>query len=72
MCEGHGVDSSTFSVVLLELLKLVKYAKCHDPAKLRRFVCVTLVNRLNGDQVATCGTIQNISICLFVCFTLPF
>lgn len=26
-------------------------------------ICVTILNRLNGDQVGTCRTIQNTSIC---------
>lgn len=39
MCVSHGVGSSTFSVVLHELLKLVKYAKCHEPVFLRIGTC---------------------------------
>lgn len=33
------MGSSTFSVVLHELLKLVRYAKCHDPVFLRIGTC---------------------------------
>ncbi|XP_017092691.2 uridine phosphorylase 1 [Drosophila bipectinata] len=36
---SHGVGSSTFSVVLHELLKLVKYAGCQDPVFLRIGTC---------------------------------
>lgn len=36
---SHGVGSSTFSVVLHELLKLVKYAGCKDPVFLRIGTC---------------------------------
>lgn len=39
LCVSHGVGSSTFSVVLHELLKLVKYAKCHDPIFIRIGTC---------------------------------
>ncbi|XP_022215997.2 uridine phosphorylase 1-like [Drosophila obscura] len=39
ICVSHGVGSSTFSVVLHELLKLVHYAKCHDPVFLRIGTC---------------------------------
>ncbi|XP_064550165.1 uridine phosphorylase 1 [Drosophila montana] len=39
LCVSHGVGSSTFSVVLHELLKLVKYAKCHDPVFIRIGTC---------------------------------
>lgn len=39
LCVSHGVGSSTFSVVLHELLKLVRYAKCHDPVFLRIGTC---------------------------------
>ncbi|EDV94503.1 uridine phosphorylase 1 [Drosophila grimshawi] len=39
LCASHGVGSSTCSVVLHELLKLVKYAKCQDPIFLRIGTC---------------------------------
>ncbi|XP_017849530.1 uridine phosphorylase 1 [Drosophila busckii] len=39
LCASHGVGSSTFSVVLHELLKLVKYAKCQDPIFIRIGTC---------------------------------
>ncbi|XP_068156613.1 uridine phosphorylase 1 isoform X2 [Drosophila tropicalis] len=39
LCASHGVGSSTFSVVLHELLKLVKYAKCDDPVFIRVGTC---------------------------------
>uniref|UniRef100_A0A6P4FGC4 Uridine phosphorylase 1 n=1 Tax=Drosophila rhopaloa TaxID=1041015 RepID=A0A6P4FGC4_DRORH len=39
LCVSHGVGSSTFSVVLHELLKLVKYARCQDPVFLRIGTC---------------------------------
>ncbi|XP_017143442.1 uridine phosphorylase 1 isoform X2 [Drosophila miranda] len=39
ICVSHGVGSSTFSVVLHELLKLVHYAKCKDPVFLRIGTC---------------------------------
>ncbi|SPP81119.1 uridine phosphorylase 1 isoform X1 [Drosophila guanche] len=39
ICVSHGVGSSTFSVVLHELLKLVHYAKCQDPIFLRIGTC---------------------------------
>lgn len=39
LCVSHGVGSSTFSVVLHELLKLVKYAKCQDPKFIRIGTC---------------------------------
>ncbi|KAH8242611.1 hypothetical protein KR032_000525 [Drosophila birchii] len=39
LCCSHGVGSSTFSVVLHELLKLVKYAGCQDPVFLRIGTC---------------------------------
>lgn len=39
LCASHGVGSSTFSVVLHELLKLVKYAKCIDPIFIRIGTC---------------------------------
>lgn len=39
LCVSHGVGSSTFSVVLHELLKLVKYAKCQDPVFIRIGTC---------------------------------
>lgn len=39
LCVSHGVGSSTFSVVLHEMLKLVKYAKCHDPIIIRIGTC---------------------------------
>nr|XP_036675544.1 uridine phosphorylase 1-like isoform X3 [Drosophila suzukii] len=39
LCVSHGVGSSTFSVVLHELLKLVKYARCQDPIFLRIGTC---------------------------------
>lgn len=39
LCASHGVGSSTFSVVLHELLKLVRYAKCKDVVFLRIGTC---------------------------------
>ncbi|XP_023166041.1 uridine phosphorylase 1 [Drosophila hydei] len=39
LCVSHGVGSSTFSVVLHELLKLVRYAKCKDPVFVRIGTC---------------------------------
>lgn len=39
LCVSHGVGSSTFSVVLHELLKLVRYAKCQDPIFIRIGTC---------------------------------
>ncbi|BFF92065.1 uridine phosphorylase 1 [Drosophila madeirensis] len=39
ICVSHGVGSSTFSVVLHELLKLVHYARCQDPIFLRIGTC---------------------------------
>lgn len=39
LCVSHGVGSSTMSVVLHELLKLVKYAKCQDPRFIRVGTC---------------------------------
>ncbi|XP_070073375.1 uridine phosphorylase 1 [Drosophila takahashii] len=39
LCVSHGVGSSTFSVVLHELLKLAKYARCQDPVFLRIGTC---------------------------------
>ncbi|XP_062124142.1 uridine phosphorylase 1 [Drosophila sulfurigaster albostrigata] len=36
---SHGVGSSTASVVLHELLKLLKYAKCQDPVIIRIGTC---------------------------------
>uniref|UniRef100_A0A1A9X3Y4 Nucleoside phosphorylase domain-containing protein n=1 Tax=Glossina brevipalpis TaxID=37001 RepID=A0A1A9X3Y4_9MUSC len=35
LCCSHGVGSSSMSVLLHELLKLVKYAKCKDPIFIR-------------------------------------
>ncbi|CAD6994306.1 uridine phosphorylase 1 isoform X1 [Ceratitis capitata] len=35
LCVSHGVGSSTMSVVLHELIKLVRYAKCVDPLFIR-------------------------------------
>ncbi|KAH8310653.1 hypothetical protein KR044_002363, partial [Drosophila immigrans] len=39
LCASHGVGSSTASVVLHELLKLLKYAKCQDPVIIRIGTC---------------------------------
>ncbi|KAH8406975.1 hypothetical protein KR222_002131, partial [Zaprionus bogoriensis] len=39
LCVSHGVGSSTFSVVLHELLKLVRYAKCQNPVFIRIGTC---------------------------------
>ncbi|XP_017052692.1 uridine phosphorylase 1 [Drosophila ficusphila] len=39
LCVSHGVGSSTFSVVLHELLKLVRYAQCQDPVFVRIGTC---------------------------------
>ncbi|KAH8388295.1 hypothetical protein KR093_003014 [Drosophila rubida] len=39
LCASHGVGSSTASVVLHELLKLLKYAKCQDPIIIRIGTC---------------------------------
>ncbi|XP_017474028.1 PREDICTED: uridine phosphorylase 1-like [Rhagoletis zephyria] len=35
LCVSHGVGSSTMSVVLHELIKLVRYAECVDPVFIR-------------------------------------
>nr|AAM51097.1 SD19372p [Drosophila melanogaster] len=39
LCVSHGVGSSSFSVVLHELIKLLKYARCQDPVLLRIGTC---------------------------------
>ncbi|KAH8381761.1 hypothetical protein KR009_000034 [Drosophila setifemur] len=39
LCVSHGVGSTTMSVVLHELIKLVKYAACQDPVFLRIGTC---------------------------------
>lgn len=35
LCVSHGVGSSTMSVVLHEVIKLVSYAECVDPLFIR-------------------------------------
>lgn len=35
LCCSHGVGISSMSILLHELLKLVKYAKCKDPIFMR-------------------------------------